>query len=137
MDTSVPWLSRTWVAIALDVLIVSGGYTGALLLRFDGWVPGVFASGFRTSLPIICATYVVVGLLVHGYERDRSLSRVAAAALGSGFLIIVAGVVFDRPLPRSVLVLGTLVSAVVLIGVRALGRSDRWPSTRGGSPTDL
>ncbi len=91
MDTSVPWLSRKWVAIALDVLIVFGVYTGALLLRFDGRVPGVYVSGFRTFLPIICATNAVVGLHVHGYERDRSLSRVAAAALGSGFLIVAVG----------------------------------------------
>jgi hypothetical protein len=122
MDRAVPWLSRSWVAIALDILLVLAVYLGTLLLRFDGAVPGEYLSGFWASIPFIATTYVVIGLLARSYSPGAPLVRVGAVALASGLMVAAAGTLTVRPLPLSVMFLGALGSAIGLAGVRLLGR---------------
>ena len=124
------WLSHRWAIVTADVLVVVMVYTAALVIRFEGVLPDLYASRFASFLPLIVAAYVAVGFLAGIYTPTTSLNRVGAVVLATGISIVVVVGFWPgtlRPVPASVLALGALGSVVGLAGVRAL----TWNSRRG------
>ena len=120
---AVPWRSRKWVAIGVDLLVVFCIYFGVLSLRFDGSIPDVYVSRFLAFMPFVLATNAIVGLHIHAHRSDAPRLQVGAAALASGSMTVAVGFLLGHPVPNSVLIVGALGSAVALLGARALGRS--------------
>ena len=70
-ETLQKWLASRWSIVAVDVLIVSTVYAAVLVFRFEGAVPDFYASRFASILPLIAATYVIVGFLTHIHIPPR------------------------------------------------------------------
>ncbi|NWF91208.1 MAG: polysaccharide biosynthesis protein [Ignavibacteriaceae bacterium] len=114
----------------------------ALLLRFDGRIPGQFQGGLLLG----SAVATLVGLLsLDLFKVHRTLWRYAglptalsiANALTLTFLVLYAAnqALRPQPLPRSVIVLAWILSIVLVMGVRVAWRLLRYPMP-WGSKTD-
>ena len=128
MESAVPLLSRAWVLVILDLLVVLASYFGALVLRFGGSVPEQYWSRAATIVPVIAGAYVLINLLFRLYSSDPTIGRAALAGLVGGVLVISANLFLERNLPLSVALFAALGSGIGLI-------RNRW-RPRDGRPAD-
>jgi FlaA1/EpsC-like NDP-sugar epimerase len=115
----------------LDIGIVVLTYLAALLLRFDGAVPGRYWANFRVfvpvAVPIYLITYVAFGLYgaMWRHASVQEARRILLAGATAGLAILGVGEWLGGPirlLPLSVVVLGASLTLIGSGGVRFLGR---------------
>ncbi len=91
--------------VLLDVVAVYGSYAGALLLRFDGNVPGDSWTAFWQVTPAIAAGYVGVNFIVGVYHAAWKYGGVRdlfylGMAVASVTVLVTAINAFDFAFPR-------------------------------------
>jgi FlaA1/EpsC-like NDP-sugar epimerase len=118
--------ARRWATIAIDVPIVVVAYLLPLLLRFDGAVPALYWSSFWAVIPWFVVAYLGANLLAGTYSRFNIRRAIGVnLAVGIGMtLLVVLSIGGLRPLPLSVLVLGSAVSFAGLAAIRVALRRD-------------
>ena len=115
------------LAIALDVLVTIESMLVALLFRFEGMVPEEFWSRFWPFAAFSVVVFVVL-LLVGGAYRGtiRRVVVIATATsvmIATGVLVLVnvgMDLVWARPVPTSVILLGGVLALVQLEALRLL-----------------
>jgi len=122
VESAVPLLSRAWVLVILDLLVVLASYFGALVLRFGGSVPEQYWSRAATIVPVIAGAYVLINLLFRLYSSDPTIGRAALAGLVGVVLVISANLFLERNLPLSVALLAALGSGIGFVGIRLASR---------------
>lgn len=125
MNGTAPPLSRRWVLLVLDLLVVCVAYVGALLVRFGGEVPGIYWSRAAIFIPLAAVASVVLGFQVGAYSNESPVRRAALAGLLTGVLIIAGDVLIERWMPLSVAALGAVASMAGFILLRVAGRPSR------------
>jgi FlaA1/EpsC-like NDP-sugar epimerase len=114
--------------LPLDILLAAAAYSLVLLLRFNGKVPSEFWHAFRLFLPVAIVVHIAANWLaglygqVWRYASIAEARRVLAAGFGSGVVLFVVSYATDRPMPRSVIILGALVVTYFLGGLRFQSR---------------
>ena len=114
--------------LPLDVLLAAAAYSLVLLLRFNGAVPSRYWHAFRLFLPIAIVVHITAnwfaGLYgqVWRYASIAEARRVLAAGFGSGVVLFFVSFVSSEPMPRSVIILGSLVVTYFLGGLRFQSR---------------
>ena len=119
--TSVSRRMRRNVPLALlDLAVVLPAYLGPLVLRFDGRVPAEYWTYFWLFIPVVGLIHLTANHIygLYGqmwrYASVQEARRVAIAAIvGGGFVIGVnaaVGWMWVQPLPRSVVIMGSILS---------------------------
>ena len=110
--------------LPLDVLLVVAAYFLVLVVRFNGLVPNRVMDSFVHLLPIAVVVHVAANWRAGLYRRvwrHASLAEVRlvfVAGFGSGVVLFAASFATERPVPRSLIVLGPIVVSLFLGGVR-------------------
>ncbi len=123
----------TFVAVVLDLTVVAMAYAAALLLRFDGNVPGENVSFAIKVIPALAVSYVAANVLFGVYRTVWAYGSLGDILALFRPVLLVTVVVFginfffqDRDLPQSVvLIAGALIfpgMAVVKMRTRLLVR---------------
>jgi FlaA1/EpsC-like NDP-sugar epimerase len=115
------------IYVLFDGIVVSGGFALALMLRFGGRVPAVYAARLPVVAVALATVYIGANLQLGIYRRwwryagvDDALALARAAVISTGLALVAdaALVPADHPLPISVLPIGGLLA---LLGM-GLGR---------------
>jgi Na+-translocating ferredoxin:NAD+ oxidoreductase RnfE subunit len=125
VNGTAPPLSRRWVLLVLDLLVVCVAYVGALLVRFAGEVPGIYWSRAAIFVPLAAVASVVLGFQVGAYSNKSPVRRAALAGLLTGVLIIAGDVLIGRWMPLSVVAMGAVAAMAGFILLRIPGRPSR------------
>ncbi|MDP8959190.1 MAG: polysaccharide biosynthesis protein, partial [Actinomycetota bacterium] len=121
----------------IDAFLVMTSYMTALLLRFlEGGVSPEWWESFRLALPVILVVHLVTNVVmgtyghVWEYASIAEAKRVIWAALSALAILIVGSLTLDvRPVPLSVLILGSMFA---LLGMGAVRFRSRLFSFRRG-----
>jgi FlaA1/EpsC-like NDP-sugar epimerase len=114
--------------VLLDLAIVAGVYVTLLSLRTEGKVPPAQWRAFWLFLPFVAALHLaanyVFGLYgqIWRYASVQEARRVVLAGVTGGILVVGANYVAGGPVPRSVLLLGPLLSLIGFGGTRFQSR---------------
>ena len=124
--------ARRAAAMLVDALIVVEAFLLALLFRFDGAVPGRYWTNFWPSAAFAVVVFLV---LLHESGVYRSVLRytgvyqgvrvASATAIATGVLFLgdfVVELLWERPMPLSVLLVGAVLAYVQLVAVRLYPR---------------
>jgi FlaA1/EpsC-like NDP-sugar epimerase len=131
VDLSSPGVRRM-AAMLVDVLIVLESFIIALLFRFDGQVPPEYWESFW-PFAALSAVVFVASLYESGVYRNvlrytgvyQGVQVASATAVAAGVLIVAnlgIGLVWTRPVPLSVLLVGAVFAYVQLVAVRLYPR---------------
>ena len=110
--------------LPLDALVVAFGYLLVVVLRFNGDPPNVVWHAFEWFLPFAIGVHIAANWIVGLYGREWRDARIAearrvrVAAFGSGVVLFAGSLAFQLEFPRSLIILGSLVVALFLGGVR-------------------
>lgn len=124
--------ARRMAAMLVDALIVLESFVIALLFRFDGSVPEGFWDSFW-PFALFSALVFVTLLFESGVYRNvlrytgmyQGVRIASAAVIAAGVLLIanlVVDLVWQRPVPLSVIAVGTVLAYVQLVAVRLYPR---------------
>ena len=129
--TKLPFAQYWWRLFQVlgDVILISGGYFLAYLMRFEGSLPAAQERNFILTLPyLILVKTMVFGLFrLYGshwrYVGVNDLLKILQAA-GLSALALAAGVALIRPefFSRSVIVIDAIVTVLLIGGSRVLLR---------------
>ena len=119
-------------AMLVDVLIVLESFVIALLFRFDGGVPPDYWANFWPFAALSTAVFVAF-LFESGVYKNvlrytgvyQGVQVASATALATGVLFIVdmgVDIIWVRPVPLSVLLVGSVLAYVQLVAVRLYPR---------------
>src|ERR687883_1024101 len=123
---------RRMAAMLVDVLIVLESFIIALLFRFDGEVPPDYWANFWPFAALSTAVFVAF-LFESGVYKNvlrytgvyQGVQVASATALATGVLFIVdmgVDIIWVRPVPLSVLLVGSVLAYVQLVAVRLYPR---------------
>jgi FlaA1/EpsC-like NDP-sugar epimerase len=110
--------------LPLDALLIAAAYFLVLILRFNGAVPNTVMDSFVHLLPIAIVVHIAANWRAGLYRRvwrHASLAEVRlvfVAGFGSGVVLFAASFATERPVLRSLIVLGAIVVSLFLGGVR-------------------
>ena len=114
--------------LPLDVLLSAFGYFAAIILRFNGRVPSAAWKSFVHFLPIAVAVHLAASCLAGVYNRDwnhastTELGRVLAAGFAAGAVLFALSFALTRPMPRSTIIFGTILTVTFLGSLRLCRR---------------
>jgi len=114
--------------LPLDVILSALGYFAALILRFNGKVPSEAWKSFVHFLPIAVAVHLAASCVAGVYNRDwrhastTELGRVLAAGFAAGAVLFALSFALTRPLPRSTIIFGTILTVTFLGSLRLCRR---------------
>lgn len=120
-------LGRTLVVVMLDIFAIIFCYCFALWLRFDfsySDIPKTFRLGVLYFLPYVVVTSIIVYIIAKLYRsvwRFAGTSEVVRATIAYVIiipLIVIEYNLFKFHIPRSVMILGIILSYVLCIGIR-------------------
>lgn len=118
------------VRLAADCFAVALAYVGAYIVRFDWDIPARHVFYLLYGLPVTCLVYLLSFLVLKTYRSIwryasvEDLWRIAkASALGGSLHALVVVLLGWRPYPRSILVSTTLLTPLLMGGMRLLARS--------------
>ena len=128
-------ITRTVALALVFASILMAVYAAAFVVRFDGLIPALYMRLMLDTLPLVVGIKLAI-LLSMGVHRGRWLSasfadlaRLAEATSVAMVVVLILSMAqvagFDRPLPRSVLLIDWLGSLLALWGVRGCGRALR------------
>jgi FlaA1/EpsC-like NDP-sugar epimerase len=130
-------------AAAGDGLVVLLAFQFAVLLRFDGEIPRHVVTPLVVGLPLMVATFIVSNLLAGVYWRAWQygglidvLALAQASALSVALALVtdvaIGFVSGTRPMPLSVVFVGSVLSLMGMAGVKLTPRILKsWPSEGG------
>ncbi|MGQ0669880.1 MAG: polysaccharide biosynthesis protein [Actinomycetota bacterium] len=114
----------------LDLAVVFPAYLGPLVLRFDGMVPTNYWRNFLPFVSVAAFLHFLSNYLfgLYGqmwrYASVQEARRVVLAGVSGAALVIGAGTLWGgrRPLPLSVMILGSLLSLMAFGAIRFQNR---------------
>ncbi|MBI4307958.1 MAG: polysaccharide biosynthesis protein [Chloroflexi bacterium] len=111
--------------VVVDAVLVGLAYIAALLLRFEGDVPEEYLQVFRSYIVPIAAVYCLTNLAFGLYNRlwryassTEATGILGAAGLAGAILLVGDILLYDRPLPLSVIIMGSVFTAGVFAASR-------------------
>ncbi|MFH2055710.1 MAG: nucleoside-diphosphate sugar epimerase/dehydratase [bacterium] len=125
-------VQKKLLLVVLDLLLITGAYYGAYLIRFEGDIPRSQLLSFKSSLPVLIIIRFSMFLyfrLYSGYYRYASvndlLQILKAVTAGSIAVVVPALFVVKGVVPRAVFVIDWLLLVMMLGGSRFMMRSLR------------
>jgi FlaA1/EpsC-like NDP-sugar epimerase len=154
-DRGIPLLGgrsplRYTMLLAADAAVAASALWIALFLRFDGSIPAAYEAVLPGWIALLLGSRAVVSVVMqlHRWSFKSSgladgMRVVVAAVVGTVIFLVGAGVIGDSPVPRSVVVLELLLTAMGTGALRFLPRfvltwmADRDRVRAGGSRPTL
>ena len=121
------FLQRAVVILVADIVTITLSYLFALWARFEfnvNAIPGEYLQGLLHFLPVILITAIIVydvAKLYHSIWRYASISeisRIIAAYLAIGILLILEKLIFRFSVPKSVILIAYILSGIWCLTIR-------------------